>query len=226
VVRGRFTDGERLLQDALAAGRDALGAAATSAFGAQLVVLRWLQGRPAEVESILEPLAAHPPPAGQAWAGLLPLAYAGQGRDADARRQLDAAMAADPPAAGLAGLVALARACAQVGDAGAAGRLSAALGPWAGHHLAAGPVYLGSADHHLAVLAATGGRWKDSVRHFRVALAAYAAAGARPWQAGTCQAYAAMLRARGDPNDFERALTYEGTAQAMAHLLRMDLSRA
>jgi hypothetical protein len=57
-------------------------------------------------------------------------------------------------------------------------------------------------------------------------MAAYAAAGARPWQARTCQDYAAMLRVRGHPRDFERALTFEGTAQAMARLLRMDLSGA
>ena len=221
VVRGRFADGERSLKDALAAGQDALGPAATSAYSAQLVVLRWLQDRPAEVESILESLAGQPPPAAQAWADLLPLAYAGQGRDADARRHLDMAMAADRPAAGAAGLVALTLACTQAGAAGAAGRLSAALRPWAGHHLAAGPLYLGSADHHLALLAATGGRWKDSLRHFRVALAAYAAAGARPWQVRTCQDVAAMLRARGHPRDVERARTFEGTAQAMARLLRM-----
>jgi hypothetical protein len=135
-------------------------------------------------------------------------------------------MAAGAPAAGAAGLVVLTRACAQVGDTGAARRLAAALRPWAGHHLAAGPLYLGSADHHLAVLAATEGHWKDSLRHFRVALAAYGALGARPWQARTCQAFAAMLRARGRPDDLERAVTFERTAQAMAHLLRMDLAGA
>jgi DNA-binding SARP family transcriptional activator len=223
-VRGRFADVERLLQDALLAGRDALGPAAASAYGAQLVVLRWLQGRPAEVESILRRLAGQPLPAGQAWAGLLPLAYSGHGRDADARRHLDAAMAAGFPDAGAAGLVALTRACAQVGDAGAAGRVAAALRPWAGHHLAAGPLYLGSADHHLAVLAATAGHWKDSLRHFRAALAAYGILGARPWQARTCQAYAAMLRTRGRPDDLERAVAFERTAQAMARLLRMTLA--
>jgi hypothetical protein len=226
VVRGRFAGGERLLQDALSAGGDALGPAAASAYGAQLVVLRWLQGRPAEVGSILERLAGQPPPAGQAWAGLLPLAYAGQGRDAEgwaASRHLDAALTGDPAAAGAARLVALTQACAKVGDAAAAGRLAGALGPWAGHHLAAGPLYLGSADHHLGVLDATAGRWKDSERHYRVALAAYAALGARPWQARACQGYAAMLRARGRPSDHERAGAFEGTAQAMAGLLRMDL---
>jgi DNA-binding SARP family transcriptional activator len=225
-VRGRFADGERLLQDALEAGRDAVGPAAASAYGAQLVILRWLQGRPAELASILERLAAQPPPAGQAWAGLLPLAYAGRSRDADgwaARRHLDAALAGDPGDAGLAGLVALTSACAQVGDTGAAGRLAGALGPWAGHHLAAGPVYLGSADHHLGVLAGTAGRWKESARHFQVALTAYGALGARPWQARACQGYAAMLRARGRPDDRGRAAAVEGTAQAMARLLGMAL---
>ena len=226
VVRGRFAGGERLLQDALSAGGDALGPPAASAYGAQLVVVRWLQGRPAEVGSILERLAGQPPPAGQAWAGLLPLVYAGQGRDADARRHLDAALTGDPAAAGAAGLVALTQACAHVGDGAAAGRLAEALGPWAGHHLAAGPLYLGSADHHLGVLYATAARWKESERHYRVALAAYAALGARPWQARACRGYAAMLRARGHSGDLGRASAFEGTAQAMARLLRMDLAGA
>jgi hypothetical protein len=33
-----------------------------------------------------------------------------------------------------------------------------------------------------------------------------------------------MLRARGRPHDLDRARAFEGTAQAMARLLRMDLA--
>jgi hypothetical protein len=103
------------------------------------VFLRWLQGRPGEVEALLERLGAEQPWARRVWPRLLPLAWAGQGRDSSARRQLDAAMAGglgDRP--GMAGVVPLVAACAQLGDAGAAGRLAELLAPWAGHHLAAG----------------------------------------------------------------------------------------
>ena len=47
------------------------------------MLLRWLQGRPAQVEALPERLAAQQPWAAEAGPALLPLAYAGQGRDAD-----------------------------------------------------------------------------------------------------------------------------------------------
>ena len=159
------------------------------AHGAQLVFLRWLQGRPGQVEALLDRLAAEQAWAAGAWPALLPLAYAGQGRDADTRPLLDRAMAAlGGRRPGVAGLVALVGACAQLGDGAAAGRLSALLAPWAGHHLAAGQIYLGAAGHHLGILAATAGRWEDSLGYLRAALAAHERLGARPWQALTAQA--------------------------------------
>ncbi|HET9292559.1 MAG TPA: hypothetical protein VFQ49_15920, partial [Actinomycetes bacterium] len=84
--------------------------------------------------------------------------------------------------------------CAQLGDGDAAGRLSERLAPWAGHHLAASHLYLGAADHHLGILAATAGRGEESLGHLRAALAASERLGARPWRAVSTQAYAAALR--------------------------------
>jgi hypothetical protein len=123
----------------------------------------------------------------------------------------------------VARLVALTGACAQLGDATAAGRLAELLTPWTGHHLAAGHTFLGAADHHLGVLAATAGRWEDSRGHFRAALAAHERLGARPWQALTAQAYAGMLRGRDGPGDRARAAGLEATAQAAADRLGMEL---
>ena len=85
-------------------------------------------------------------------------------------------------------LVAAVAACGQLGDGDAAGRLWPLLDPWAGHHLTAGHTYLGAADHHLGILAATAGRWREGQRHFQAALAAHERLGARPWQALTAQA--------------------------------------
>jgi DNA-binding SARP family transcriptional activator len=224
MLRGAFTDSERLATDALELGRRHLGAPAVLAHGAQLVFLRWLQGRPDEVEALLERLGAQQAWARRAWSRLLPLAWAGQGRDAEAGEQLEAAMAGglgSQPS--VAGLVALVGACAQLGDAAAAGRLAGLLAPWAGHHLTAGHTYLGAADHHLGILAATAGRWGDSLDHFRVALAAHAGLGARPWQALTAQAFAGMLRGRDGPGDRARAADLDATAAAGASLLGMEL---
>ncbi|HET7518375.1 MAG TPA: AAA family ATPase, partial [Actinomycetes bacterium] len=224
MLRGDFGECERLAADADELGRRSAGAAAAIAHGGQLVLLRWLQGRPAQVEALLERLAAEQAWAAKGWATLLPLAYAGQGRDADARRHLDRAMAA-LPAQGLSvtTLVALVAACAQLGDGDGAGRLSALLVPWAGHHLAAGHAYLGAADHHLGILAATAGRLEDGLGHLQAALAAHERLGARPWQALSAQAFAATLRGRDLPGDQGRAAALDTTAHALAGRLGMEL---
>jgi DNA-binding SARP family transcriptional activator len=224
LLRGDFRDSERLATEALGAGRRPADGAASMAHGAHLVFLRWLQGRPDEVEALLERLIAQQAWGAHAWPRLLPLAYAGQARHADARRELDtatAALAAGQPS--IAGLVAMVGACAQLGDGRRAGQLSELLGPWAGHHLAAGHLYLGAADHHLGILAATAGRWPASLDHFRVAVAAHERLGARPWQALTAQAYAGMLRGRDDPGDRARAAALDEAAAAAAGRLGMEL---
>ena len=224
LLRGGFRDSERLAEAALDLGRRPLGAAASLAHGGHLVFLRWLQGRPDEVEALLERLIAQQAWGTNVWPKLLPLAYAGQARDADARRQLDAALAG-----GLGGrpsnaeLVALTGACGQLGDGDAAGQLTELLAPWSGHHLAAGHTYLGAADHHLGVLAAAAGRWEDAQDHFRAALAAHERLGARPWQALTAQAYAGMLRGRDAHGDQARAAALDATAGATAGRIGMDL---
>jgi hypothetical protein len=224
MLRGEFRDSERLAEDAHELGRRSIGAAAAMAHGAQLVFLRWLQGRPAQVEALLDRLAAQQAWAAGVWPLLLPLAYAGQGRDADARRRLDRAMAALPGGRpSITALVVLVGACAQLGDAAAAGRLSALLAPWAGHHLAAGHTYLGAADHHLGILAATAGRWEDGLAHLRVAGAAHERLGARPWQALTAQAVAGALRGRDHPGDQSQASAMDATAHATAGRLGMEL---
>lgn len=64
------------------------------------MVLRWLQGRPGEAEAVLERLAVEQPSGAHAWQRLLPLAYAGQDRDTDARHQLNAAPASGRPFSG------------------------------------------------------------------------------------------------------------------------------
>jgi hypothetical protein len=224
MLRGEFLDGERLASAALEAGRGPLGAAAGMAHGAQLVFLRWLQGRPGEVEALLEDLGAQQAWGARGWPRLLGLAYAGEGREGDARRLLEAAMAAPPGARpGVAELVAMSGACVQLGDARRAGRLWELLAPWAGHHLAAGHVYLGAADHHLGILAATAGRWEDGLAHLQAAAVAHERLGARPWQALTAQAQAATLRGRDGPGDRGRATIMDASAAATAASLGMEL---
>jgi DNA-binding SARP family transcriptional activator/tetratricopeptide (TPR) repeat protein len=223
IMRGDFVAGERLAEQALAYGRDKLDEAVADTHAAQLVLMRWLQGRPDEVRAVLERLARGP--LGRGWRPLLPLAAVGQRREAEARRDLDAA-AADGFAGWRSGVevVALVGACALLGDAGAAATLHQRLQPYEGWHLGAGPmVYLGAGDHHLGVLAATAGRWDDAERHLLAAMAEHRRLGARPWLALSRQAYAGMLRGRGRLDDHHRAEAFDRTTRAIAGLLGMGL---
>jgi DNA-binding SARP family transcriptional activator len=223
IMRGELAEGERLAERALAYGLDKIDGAVGHTHGAQLVLLRWLQGRPGEVRALLERLGHEP--AGRGWRTLLPLAAAGQGREGEARRALDAAAANDfggwRSAVEVVGLVG---ACALLGDAGAAARLHPLLLPYQGWHLGAGPmVYLGAGDHHLGMLAATVGRWSDAERHLLAAMAAHRRLGARPWLVLTRQAYAGMLRGRGGRGDPDRAEEFDAATRAVAGTIGMDL---
>jgi hypothetical protein len=110
----------------------------------------------------LEDLAQEP--FGRGWRPLFPLWQAGLGREDEARRSLDAAaadgFAGQPSSVEVVGLV---EACALLGDADAAARLGERLLPYKRWHLTAGgAAYLGAGDHHLGVLAATAGRWREA----------------------------------------------------------------
>jgi hypothetical protein len=223
IMRGELAAGERLAEQALAYGLDKVDGVVLHAYGAQLVYLRWLQGRRADVWALLEELGREP--SGRGWRTLLPLATAGQGREAEARRALDAAAATGFAGwRGAAEVVGLVGACALLGDAVAAGRLYRLLLPYRGWHLAAGPmVYLGAGDHHLGMLAATAGRWNEAERHLLAAMAAHRRLGARPWLMLSRQAYAGMLRGRGHRDDLRRAAVFDAATGAAAGQLGMDL---
>jgi tetratricopeptide (TPR) repeat protein/energy-coupling factor transporter ATP-binding protein EcfA2 len=223
IMRGEFAAGEQLTEQALAYGRDMVGEGASLAHGAQLVLLRWLQGQPDQVQAIVERLAGEPLQRG--WCTLLPLVYPGQRREADARRDLDAAAARSfagwRSGAEVLGLVG---ACALLGDSADAAMLYEQLLPYEGWHLTAGAtVYLGAGDHHLGMLAATAGHWDDAERHLLAALAIHRRLGARPWVALTARAYAGMLRGRSKPADRHRADMFDTTARESAAGLGMAL---
>jgi hypothetical protein len=200
-----------------------VGEGASLAHGAQLILLRWLQGQLDEVQAMVERLAREPLQRG--WCTLLPLVYPGQRREAEARRDLDAA-AARSFAGWRSGVevLGLVGACALLGDSANAAMLHELLLPYEGWHLTAGAtVYLGAGDHHLGMLAATAGHWDDAERHLLAALAAHRRLGARPWVALSGRAYAGMLRGRSKPADRHRADMFDTTARESAAALGMDL---
>ena len=80
---------------------------------------------------------------------------------------------------------------------------------------------LGSVSRYLGLLATTLGRFEDAERHFTEALAMNERTGARPYLAHTQHEYAAMLLARGHPDDRERALDLVNRALGTAQELGM-----
>jgi hypothetical protein len=65
--------------------------------------------------------------------------------------------------------------------------------------------YLGSASHHLGVLATTLQRWDEAEQHFETALEKQKAMAARGFVALTQQCYANMLLERGGRSDEDRS---------------------
>jgi DNA-binding NarL/FixJ family response regulator len=117
----------------------------------------------------------------------------------------------------------LAEVCAFLQDAPRAATLYRLLRPYAGRNVIVGGAVAcyGAASRYLGMLAATMRRWDDAEQHFQEALAMNARMGARPWLAHTQHDYAAMLLARGQPEDRTQAMTLLEEALATACELGM-----
>ena len=184
----------------LGAGR----ADAAHAYGNQLTVIRWEQGRLGELHATWRQLVEQFPRLGfaRAW---LALAHAERGSDADARRHLRR-LADDLPELSRDGLwlpaaAVAALAARELGDTRTAARLSPLLAPYA-ERVVVVPmphpvVCLGSAWLFNAVLATVLGR-DDADAQFDHAAAVNARIGARAWQARTAYEHGRMLLGRDD----------------------------
>jgi DNA-binding SARP family transcriptional activator len=222
---GRFTEAERLREQAHQAGETAGDPNAT--LFAQL--LRIQEGflradyRRIDLDIFREKIADSP--AGISWRCGYTWCLAALGRADEARAHL-AAIAADgyaalpfdanwPSAAGEC-----AEACIVLGDAHHAAPLYELLAPYAGRHLAAGRaiVTYGAADRHLGGLATVLGRTEEAIAHHEQAIRLNAAAGLRPWVVHARMGLATALRAGGEPDG---ARHVETTAVAEAHDLEI-----
>jgi DNA-binding SARP family transcriptional activator/tetratricopeptide (TPR) repeat protein len=162
---------------------------ALEAFGAQLCMIRLLQGRAAEVVELADQAVDRAPDnAGMLGPRALVLAAAGR---LDEATKLVAWLARDgldrvpQDSQWLLNLVALAEASVRVGDPGAMEACAAALGPLADRFAAlAGPgVVWGSVAHQLGLVALAQGRPAEAVAHLERACELEEAFGARPWLA-------------------------------------------
>jgi class 3 adenylate cyclase/DNA-binding CsgD family transcriptional regulator/tetratricopeptide (TPR) repeat protein len=84
----------------------------------------------------------------------------------------------------------------------------------------------GPVDRPLGMLARALGRYDDAVRHFEDAIAICHRMGARPWAAHSEHAYAAMLAARNEPGDLQRAMERASVARDAAVDMSMTVLAA
>jgi tetratricopeptide (TPR) repeat protein len=229
LLAGRFEEAERLAAEGLAVGQRAHDQAVGVYVPVVVAVVRWLQGRLPELEGAVRELVARYP-AVPAWRGALVLALALDGREGEARAELDWLAArdfADLPRdqQWLCNLALLAMACRRLGDRHRAAVVYELLLPCAGRlvpttRLAVG--CLGAVSHYLGILAAALGRWEAAAGHLAEAVATSGRAGAVPFLALSRHEYARALRARGAPGD--RELAEEQLAQATATARALGLA--
>jgi class 3 adenylate cyclase/DNA-binding CsgD family transcriptional regulator len=179
--------------------------------GVQIFALRQAQGRLAELAPFVAGFVRDQP-AAAIWRPGLALLYLEIGRPKDARREFEAVAAHDfadllHDGRWLFCMVYLSEVCAALGDADRAAIIYQLLSPYAGRNIVLGGsiVGCGSADRFLGLLCAAMACWPDAERHFEAALAMNDRVGARVPLALTRDDYAAMLLARGEAGDRERA---------------------
>lgn len=239
LLEGRFDECRRAGEVAVARGRlaEAGDARAEISCAVQAFHLCVAQGRLAEAEGPLRALAgglrgdhAGPPRASLAWLlGLL-------GRDGEARAELTG-LATDRFAVlhgsgsgggaandGVAAMALLAELAAVLDQRTEAAVLYTFLLPHRRRFAVQGEgaVCLGSVSRQLGLLAHALGRWDDALAHFEAALVDNRRIGAPLLVAHTCQQWSALLRARGDDRDWERAVELLGEAEAIYRRLGVD----
>jgi len=203
MLEGRFAETERLARQALAIGERAQDQNAIVFFNVQIVTLRGLQGRSAEVESNVKTMVEKSPAGSKGWQATLAKLYYDMSRPADARAEFERLACndfSDLPIDGayVTALALLAQIAWYLGDKPRAVRLYELLEPFAGQNIAIGSaaVFYGPVSRYLGLLAATLSRWEDSARRFEDALKTTVEMGARPFEAYVQVEYGAMLMAR------------------------------
>jgi tetratricopeptide (TPR) repeat protein len=189
IFEGRFVEGERLAQEALAIGQRLRGQDAFGVFGVQMFTLRREQGRLQELVSAVRHFVQMAPEASR-WRPGLALIYSELNLKEEARAEFEAIAAhdfADIPRDGMwvTCMAYLTEVCAFLGDERRAAILYQALLPYARRNIIVGTTVacFGAACRYLGMLAATMRRWEESAGYFTDALEMNARLGAKPWLA-------------------------------------------
>lgn len=160
IFQGRLDEGERLAQRALELGRQAEGQNLIAAFGGQLLVVRWQQGRLDELRALIE--SSHrSQPGVSLWVGVLAFIESECGNPTAARTLFDELAAdrfdlATREDSGLVVLVLCSLVCASLGDGLRAEQLYERLLPYEGRNIVVseGVASVGAASLYLGMLSA------------------------------------------------------------------------
>jgi tetratricopeptide (TPR) repeat protein len=211
LLDGRLGAAERRFRDALEITRHRGDATVGYMFEyAQLVALRWVQGRMQEVEG---PIREH----GDRFRGIArwrdALVAAELGQDGEARAEVERFARggfAELPRDGLwiLHMCGLAQACVLIRDEQRASQAYEQLRPFADRNaISVSTLPFGPVAMRLGMLATLLERWEEAERSFNLALERCDTMGARGIEARVLVEYGAMLRARGRGSDPERADT-------------------
>ncbi len=220
---GRVAEAERLAQEAASKAGVAAADLAFAFLITQLLGVRAVQGRMAELVGMLEMFAERYPnqPVGHA---NLASVYCELDREHEARRHVGLALKALSNAGDFTRLflphtaAGLARTSLHLEDRETAAAMYEGMLPWSGALLVAPPAVMciGPADGYLGPLAVAAGRWPDAERHFQAAIAECERVGDAPVCAHVQYEYARAIlkRCEGTEQTLARSLLAQATATA------------
>jgi class 3 adenylate cyclase len=228
LMDGRFEEAERLANQTLeVAGRlERRTRPFRQAVNSQMLILRREQGRLRELEPFFRSNRARLRRSPLALCAMA-FCYSELGQRNEARSIFEELAAGDfeslPRDMGwYSMLVLLSEVCCAIGDSARAAVLYRLLAPHEARNAILDiHVCYGSVAHYLGTLSVAMGELDRAQTHFESALRFNLKMGARPWVARTRYHYAAMLVARGNPGDREKANQLAELAQASAESIGM-----
>jgi tetratricopeptide (TPR) repeat protein len=207
-LQGDLDAVEQTATEALTLGTEAGQSDAVTIYGAQLLSLRWMQGRLHEMIPLIEQ-AEHDNPGLPAFRAALVWAKSFDDPHGEVRQLLDTEVTNDFPMSAdstwLTAHVLWADAAAHSGHQAAATALYQRLLPWHDQFATSQLTLEGSVAHYLGLLAHTLDRHDEADQWFAEALALHERMEAPFFVAWTQTAWAALLADRNQPGDAQRA---------------------
>jgi len=231
IRRGQLDEAEAMAEACLRLGEDVGDVDALGWYGAQLLVIRWLQGRGRELLPLVGELARSTTVAesstGFAAASAVLAAAAGEAATATgvlAGLGADGLGAVPRSSIWLATMFGVCEAAHLLGDAAVADEAGALLAAFVDRPVMAslGVACFGSAHRPAGLAAMTAGRVDEAVAHLEAAVAADLALGHLPMHAVNRATLADVLDQRAGPGDRDRARALRTEATADAHRLGLS----